>query len=143
MKITYPAKFETDEDGRVLVTFRDFPEAGTDGADRTEAEAEAVDLLNSTLSFRIKYREDMPAPSKARAGETIIVPDTAVAMKVALYMSLQSSEMSIADLSRALNVDNKAVQRIMNPFHPTKIARLSEALAATGHRAIVELGQQP
>ena len=50
MKITYPAKFETDEDGRVLVTFRDFPEAGTDGVDRTEAEAEAVDLLNSTLS---------------------------------------------------------------------------------------------
>ena len=33
MRMAYPASFATDEDGRVLVTFRDFPEAITDGAD--------------------------------------------------------------------------------------------------------------
>ncbi len=139
MKIAYPAMFETGEDDRVLVTFRDFPEAATDGADMAEAEAEAIDLLNSVLSFRMKYREAMPAPSKARKTETIVVPDTSIAMKAALYMSLRNSGMSIADLSRALGVDNREAQRIMNPYHPTKLARLSEALAATGRRTVVEV----
>ena len=85
MKIAYSAKFETDEAGRILVTFRDLPEAATDGADIEEARKEATDLLDSTLMFRMKYREDVPTPSKKRKGEEIIAPDTAVAMKIALY----------------------------------------------------------
>ena len=34
MKIVYPAKFEADDDGRILVTFRDLPEAATDGTSK-------------------------------------------------------------------------------------------------------------
>ncbi|MCH8037880.1 MAG: type II toxin-antitoxin system HicB family antitoxin, partial [Proteobacteria bacterium] len=82
MKIVYPAKFETDEGGRILVTFRDLPEAATDGADMDEARSEAADLLDSALMFRMKYREDIPAPSKPRKGEELVVPDAAAAMKV-------------------------------------------------------------
>ncbi len=139
MKIAYPAKLEADEDGRVLVTLRDFPEAATDGADAAEARAEAVDLLDSVLMFRMKYREPMPAPSKRRKDEVLLVPDAGVAMKVALYMAMHEAGMTIADLARRLDVDNREVQRIMNPYHATKIKRLSEALAATGHRATLEI----
>ncbi|MDP6704732.1 MAG: type II toxin-antitoxin system HicB family antitoxin [Alphaproteobacteria bacterium] len=139
MKIAYPAQFEADEDGRILVTFRDFPEAATDGVDLAEARTEAVDLLNSVLSFRMKYREDVPAPSKCRKNERAISPDAAVAWKIALYLAMLESGMSIADLARRLKVDNREVQRIMDPAHPTKIARMSEALAATGHETTLEL----
>lgn len=83
MKFAYPAKLESDEDGRVLVTFRDLPEAGTDGASMDEARSEAVDLLNSVLMFRMKCREEIPAPSRGRRGEQLVVPDAAVAQKVA------------------------------------------------------------
>ena len=83
MKIVYPAKFEADEDSRILVTFRDLPEATTDGANMDEARREAADLLDSALMFRMKYREDIPAPSKLRKGEELVVPDAAAAMKVA------------------------------------------------------------
>ena len=41
----YPAKLAADQDGRVMVTFRDFPRGATDGADRTDAMDEAVDFL--------------------------------------------------------------------------------------------------
>lgn len=139
MKIAYPAKFEADEDGRVVVTFRDFPEAATDGADMAEARAEAADLLNSVLSFRMKYREDIPAPSKTRKNERVVNPDAAIAWKIAIYLAMRESGISIAELARRLEVDNREVQRIMDPAHPTKIARMSEALSATGHEATLEL----
>jgi antitoxin HicB len=139
MKIAYPAKFETVEDGRILVTLRDFPEAATDGADMAEARAEAVDLLNSTLMFRMKYREPLPAPSKRGKDEVLLNPDAGVAMKIALYMALGEARMSIADLTRRLEVDNREIQRIMNPQHATRIARMIEALAATGHEVTLEM----
>ena len=105
MKIVYPAKFEADEDGRILVTFRDLPEAATDGADVHEARGEAADLLDSALMFRMKYREGIPAPSKARKGEKLVAPDTAVALKVSLYIAMRESGMTTAELSRRLGVD--------------------------------------
>lgn len=68
MRIAFAASFQRDEDSRVLATFRDLPQAAADGADLGEARAQAVDLLNSVLMFRMKYREDIPAPSKVRKG---------------------------------------------------------------------------
>ena len=139
MKIAYPAKFEADEAGRILVTFRDLPEAATDGADIDEARDEAADLLDSTLMFRMKHREQILAPSKARRGERLVAPDTAVAMKVALYLVMRARGMTVAELSRRLGVDYREAQRIVNPHHATRTARMSEAIAATGSRAVIDL----
>ena len=139
MKIAYPAMFEADEAARILVTLRDLPEAATDGADIHEARSEAADLLDSALMFRMKYREDVPAPSKKRKGEEIIAPDTAVAMKIALYLAMQNLDITAAELSRHLDVDYREAQRILNPHHATKTARISEAIEATGSRAVIDL----
>ena len=139
MKIVYPARFEAGEDGRILVTFRDLPEAATDGANMDEARREAADLLDSTLMFRMKYREDIPAPSKLRKGEELVFPDAAAAMKVALYIAMRESGMTAAELSRRLDVDYREAQRILNPYHATKTARMSAAIEATGSHAVIEL----
>lgn len=139
MKIVYPARFEADEDGRILVTFRDLPEAATDGAGVDEARKEAADLLDSALMFRMKYREDIPTPSKARKGERLVAPDTAVAMKAALYIAMRQRGLTAAELSRRLGVDYREAQRIMNPHHATRTARMGEAIEATGNHVIVEL----
>lgn len=56
MMISYPARFESGPQGRVMVSFRDLPEAATDGADFDEALEEALDLLNSALGWRVKNR---------------------------------------------------------------------------------------
>ena len=139
MRIAYPARYEAGEDGRILVTFRDLPEAATDGVDMKEAREEAVDLLDSALMFRMKYREDVPSPSKARKGEELVAPDTAVAMKIALYIAMRERGITAAELSRRLDVDYREAQRILNPHHATKTARMSEAIEATGSRAVIDL----
>ncbi len=139
MKIAYPARFEADEDGRIVATFRDLPEAATDGADMDEARGEAADLLDSALMFRMKYREDIPAPSRLRKGENLVAPDAAVAMKAALYIAMRERGIAAAELSRRLGVDYREAQRIVNPSHATRTARMSEAIEATGSRAVIEL----
>ena len=139
MKIAYPAKYEIDEAGRILVTFRDLPEAATDGADRDEARREASDVLDSALMFRMKYREAVPAPSKVRKGEELVTPDIAVVMKIALYIAMRERGVTAAELTRRLRVDNREMQRILNPSHPTKTARMAEAIEATGSHAVIDL----
>lgn len=139
MRIAYPARFEPDEAGRILVTFRDLPEAATDGADLAEAHSEAVDLLDSALIFRMKYREDIPPPSKPRKGERLIAPDTAVAMKAALWIAMRRHGVTAAELTRRMHIDNREAQRILDPRHATRTARMSEAIAAAGGTTVVEL----
>lgn len=139
-RFVYPARLEEDEEGFILVTFRDLTEAATNGRTREEALEEAADLLNSVLMFRIKYREQMPLPSRARRGEVMIAPDPEVALKAAVYWALQESGMSIAELSRALEVDYKEAQRIVNPRHPTKLGRMVAALNVLGKRLTLEVG---
>ncbi len=139
MKMAYPAKFDADEDGRILVTFRDFPEAATDGADQAEAEAEALDLLHSVLEFRMRGREPIPEPSRARKGEKSITPDLDVALKASLHMAMQQNGVTMAELTRRLKVDNREAQRIVNPLHATKTRRMQEALRAAGRAVAIEV----
>ena len=54
---SYPAKFTTGSDGRVLVEFVDLPRVATDGKDEREAMEEAIDALGSDLSIRLSRRE--------------------------------------------------------------------------------------
>lgn len=139
MKIAYPARFEAAEDGRFLMTFRDLPEAATDGADMDEARREAADVLDSALMFRMKYREKIPAPSKRHMDEEDVVPDSAVALKIALYISMRRHGITAAELTRRLGVDNREIQRILNPHHATKTERMSKAIEATEAHAVIEL----
>ena len=139
MKIAYAAKFEADQDGRILVTFRDLPEAATDGADMDEARREAADLLDSALMFRMKYREDIPAPSRKHPGEEIVAPDSAVALKIALYISMRQHGITAAELTRRLGIDNRETQRILDPHHHTRTERMSKAIEATGSHAVIDL----
>ena len=63
----YPVTL-TPDDGSVLVTFADVPEAITFGADEQEALMQAVDALEPGLSFYVDARQPLPVPSKAKKG---------------------------------------------------------------------------
>ena len=52
---------------------------------------------------------------------------------------MQERGVTAAELTRRLGIDNREAQRILNPFHATKTARMSEAIQATGSRAVIEL----
>lgn len=64
----YPVTL-TPDDGTVLVTFADVPEAITFGADEDEALMNAIDALETGLSFYLDARKPLPVASQPAAGQ--------------------------------------------------------------------------
>ena len=81
----YPAKFEADLDaGGYVVTFRDIPEAITQGDDDAEAMMMAEDALLSSMDFYIESKRRVPPPSPMVEGERMVNVSAEVAVRIRL-----------------------------------------------------------
>jgi antitoxin HicB len=140
--LAYPARIARGRDGRWLVRFPQLPEALTDGASLAKAMGEARDCLNESLMSRVVDGEDIPAPRAAQRGEKLVAPDATVALKAAMHRVVRARGLTAAQLARVLGVDHKEARRILNPRHPTKQRRLSEALAALGYEVMVTVREK-
>ena len=140
LQLNYPAALKRGSDGRFLVLFPDFPEAGTDGKDLNEALEEASDCLGSVIGFRIRHKEEVPLPSAPRRGQRLIAVPFWIAGKLALYMAMRQQKVGNRELARRLGVTELVVRRMLNPDHDTKSEKLQAALAVLGKRisAVVE-----
>ena len=135
---SYPARFRKGrEDGRILVTFPDFPRSATDGADMADAVEQATDCLGSAIAFALAYKEDIPRPSTPGRGQRMVPVPLWVAPKLALYWRMRELGISNSDLARKLGVTEAVVRRMLNPDHATKTAKLEVALEALGQRVVM------
>lgn len=131
-RLVWPATVE-EQDGGYLVRFRDIPEAITDGVDRAEAVVNAADALAEALAATMLAREDIPAPSKRRAGEVMVSPGAVIALKALVYSAMRAEGLTQAELAERLDVDPREVRRMLDPAHTgTKVARYGAALAVCG-----------
>jgi len=133
LRYEFPAIIEPDEIGRFLVRFPDLPEALTDGATIEEAMNEAADCLTVALSGRLSDGLPVPVPSPVARDQFRVAPAPEIALKAALRTALTAKKATAADLARALNVDHKDARRLLDPDEPSKLPRLSEALASLGY----------
>jgi antitoxin HicB len=136
---SYPAKFTTGSDGRVLVEFIDLPRVATDGKDEREAMAEAMDALGSDLSIRLSRREEIPTPSPAKRGQRLAPVPLWLAPKLALYLAMRDQRVSNSELARRLGIHERVVRRMLDPEHATKAEKIQAALAALGKQMTVEI----
>jgi len=136
-RISYPATFKSDKDGRVMVQFRDLPEALTDGHDAAEASAEAQDCLGSALAARLAGKEDVPRPSRGAAGDRPVPVPLWIAPKLALYWAMQEHGVSNSELARRLGVRETVIRRMLDPDHATKAENIQRALQALGKQCVV------
>ncbi len=128
----YPAILTRRKDGGILVRFPDLPEALTEGDDEAHALAQAADCLAEAIAGRMDDREDIPLPSRPGRGRHAVILDALLAVKAALYGAMRRHAVGNARLARTLGVDEKEVRRLLDPRHPSKLARLEAALAACG-----------
>ena len=138
-RFLYPARFTTDEDGALVVSFRDVPEALTAGDDLADARWQAADCLAEAAAGRILDDRDLPPPSKARRGEVLVPLDAVIAAKTALAGALRESGLTKAAFARRLGVDVKEVRRMLDPRHATKVPALARALAALDKQIVIEV----
>src|SRR5208282_3114429 len=112
---TYPARFTTGGDGRVLVEFVDLPRVATDGKDHREAMEEAMDALGSDLSIRLSRREEIPAASAPKRGQRPVPVPLWLAPKLALYLAMGDQKVNNSELARRLGVHERVVRRMLDP----------------------------
>ena len=135
----YPAKFEAVPEGGFVVTFRDIPEAITQGDSEAEAMEMAADVLVSAMDFYFEDRRAVPAPSKLQAGERLVALPASVAAKVLLLNALVDAGISNVELARRMGTRPQELQRVLDLHHVTKIDTIAAACAAIGKRLDVRV----
>ena len=133
----FRAEFEKGAKRGIVVSFPDVPEAITQGDDMADARIMAEDALGLAL---LTYPErGLPLPKPRARGKTLIpiavAPD--VAAKLAVLEAFRTSEITKSELARRIGKNEKEIRRILDPRHATKLATLTEALSALGHRLVI------
>lgn len=136
--LAYPIELTQDDNDTILVTFPDVPGAITFGEDDEDALEHAVDVLETMLLARMLDRQDIPTPSPAR-GRPTVRPTLLGTLKVMLYQAMRERRWRKADLARALRLDPRQVDRLLDLRHASTVKQLEEALAACGKRADVSV----
>ena len=134
----YPVTL-TPDDGAVLVTFADVPEAITFGADEAEALLQAVDALATGLSFYVDARQPLPVPSKAKRGQKTVRPSALESAKLGVYQAMMEQGMRKADLARLLGWHMPQVDRLFDLRHASRFDQIEMAARALGRAVEVRV----
>lgn len=132
--MSYPATFKADPSGGFVVTFRDIPEAITQGDDEHEATEMAVDALITAMDFYFEDQRKVPMPSAPKRGERLIELPISLAAKVLLLNEMLDQKVRPVDLARRMSVRPQEVNRLLDLEHKTKIDTVVDALHALGRR---------
>lgn len=133
----YPAALTDNGEGGVIATFRDVPEAMTEGT-RDEIENWAKDALITSIDFYLEERRAFPRPSDPLPGEVLISLPPSVAVKVLLFNAMVEKNIRSADLARLMHVKPQEISRITDIRHSTKIDTLARALHAVGKELVID-----
>jgi len=136
--LIYPVELTPDDNGTVLVTFPDVPEAVTFGGDEAEALLRAEDALLVMLSAYMDDHQPIPEPSPLD-GRPGVALKVVAAGKVVLHNTLLASGKRKADLARMLNLAPTLVDRLLSLHHKSRIEQIETALAILGKRLVVEV----
>jgi len=133
----YPVVF--DEEGpTVIASLPDLPGVHDEGESREDAMERVRKAAVAFIQMLINEREDVPDPSPADGRLTVALPSQVWA-KVLLYRGLRQKGQRKADLARALEIDQKGVDRLFKLEHPTRWDQMEAAFAAVGARMVPEV----
>ena len=133
----YPAKFEPAEEGGFIVSFRDIPEAITQGDTYEEAVEEAADALLTAMEFYFEDKRTVPMPSAPEDGESYVALPPGTWAKVLLLNEMIAQKIKAIDLARLLNTRPQDVNRLIDLHHQTKIDTLGLAMKLLGKRLVI------
>jgi antitoxin HicB len=128
----------TPDDGTVLVTFPDVPEAITFGMDEDEALLQAIDALETALSFYVDARKPLPVPSAA-AGRPTVRPSALECAKLGVYQAMTEQGIKKSELARRLGWHLPQVDRLFNLSHASRFDQIEAAARALGRHVEVRI----
>lgn len=134
----YPVTLTPDGD-TVLVTFADVPEALTFGADEDEALLQAVDALETALSFYVEARKPLPVASKPKRGQRTVRPSALEGAKLGVYQAMTEQGIKKAELARRLGWHMPQVDRLFDLRHASRLDQIEAAARVLGRHLEVRV----
>ena len=134
----YPVTLTPDE-GAVMVTFVDIPEAITFGMDEDEALLQAVDALESALTFYIEDRKLLPSPSKPKKGQKTVRPSALECGKLGVYQAMTEQGIKKSELARRLGWHMPQIDRLFDLRHASKLDQIEAAASVLGKRVKLQI----
>jgi len=135
----YPVTLTPDDNGTVLVTFADVPEAITFGGDEDEALLNAIDALETGLAFYVDARQPLPAASKPSRGQKTVRPSALECAKLGVYQAMMEQGLKKAELARRLGWHMPQIDRLFDLRHASKLDQIEAAARALGKRVQVQV----
>jgi antitoxin HicB len=130
--IAYLLKTAPDDNGTLLVTCPAFPEVTT-FADPApyQAALQALDAIEEAIAARISDGEPLPRPStaaerKRHKGPWVSLP-LLTALKAQLYMAMQETGVTRAELARRLGWHREQVDRLFRLDHASRLDQIEAA----------------
>ena len=136
--LSYPGHPRKTNSGYV-VTFRDIPEASTEGPDLVSALDNAADALSTAMEFYFEDRREVPLPSRERKGESLVSLPASLSAKIMLLNAMLKERVTPAELARKLGTSPQAVTRIIDLRHATKIDTIADALRVLGKKMVIDV----
>jgi antitoxin HicB len=134
----YPVTL-TPDCGTILVTYVDVPEAITFGADEDEALLNAIDALETGLSFYIDARKPLPVASQPAVEQKTVRPSALECAKLGVYQSMTDQGIKKAELARRLGWHMPQVDRLFDLRHASKLDQIEAAANVLGKHVYVQI----
>ena len=122
-----------------MVTFVDIPEAITFGMDEDEALLQAVDALESALTFYIEDRKLLPSPSKPKKGQKTVRPSALECGKLGVYQAMTEQGIKKSELARRLGWHMPQIDRLFDLRHASKLDQIEAAASALGKHVKLQI----
>ena len=126
----YAVNLSPDDNGTILVTVPDIPEAITFGEDRDDALARTVDAIETAIMDAMAAREDVPS-LKALGAEYVTLPALSAA-KIELYRAMRAEGVGKAALAKRLGVALPQIDRMLDLRHSSRLDAIERAFASLG-----------
>lgn len=128
----------TPDDGKVLVTFPDIPEAITFGVNEEEALLYAIEALETALSFYVDDRKPLPEPSLMPELPTVR-PPVLECVKLGVYREMLAQGVRKSELALRLGWKAPQVDSLFDLNHTSGLDQLEAAAKALGRHIEVTL----
>jgi antitoxin HicB len=135
----YPVTLTPLDNGDVMASFPDVPEAMTYGENEAFALEWAQDALHVALAGYMDDHMDIPVPSAPAPDQPTVSPSPMVALKLALYQAMRNQGISQLRLAGLLHCDARQVRRLLDLDHQSTVNQLMDAAEVLGFRLGFEL----
>jgi antitoxin HicB len=139
--LKYPITLESGTNGKLIVSFPDFPAANSVADTDDQVPRQAFDALETALQGYFDGRKLVPMPSEIAEGQNFVTVPALSEAKILIWNEMLSQQLRKADFARLLDVHSPQVDRLFDLSHSSKMDFVERAANALGKELTVSLTQ--